>query len=201
MVYGYARVSTRGQGLHGTSLQDQTEKLKKAGAEVIVSDTFTGKTLERPQLAALLPKLQDGDTLLVCKLDRLSRTAADGAKLIDELNGRGVLVQILNFPILATRGENGAINRLMTSIVLAFAEFEHATIVERCQEGRERTGHKGGRPAEYKKPQKQHALELLEAGRSYREVEELTGMSKSTLIRMKRKAAADEAAKEMEDMS
>ena len=54
MIYGYARVSTVGQEQNGNSLQDQQRKLKEAGAQEIFSDTFTGKTMQRPEFTRLL---------------------------------------------------------------------------------------------------------------------------------------------------
>ena len=70
-----------------------------------------------------------------------------------------------------------------------FAEFERDMIVERTQEGKtiakQNPDFKEGRPKKYSKKQVEHALELLE-NHSYKQVEDLTGISKSTLIRAKR---------------
>lgn len=72
---------------------------------------------------------------------------------------------------------------------MAFAEFERDMIVERTQEGkaiaRQQPGYREGRPKKYTKKQIDHAIELLE-DKSYKQVEEMTGISKSTLIRAKR---------------
>ena len=56
MLYGYARVSTKGQARDGNSLEDQTSKLYEAGAEVIYSDSFTGKKMDRPEFDKLKAK-------------------------------------------------------------------------------------------------------------------------------------------------
>lgn len=73
----------------------------------------------------------------------------------------------------------------------SFAEFERDMIVERTQEGKaiakQREDFREGRPNVYSKKQIAHALKLLE-NHSYKEVEETTGISKSTLIRAKKKA-------------
>lgn len=75
MIYGYARVSTRGQAKHGNSLEAQEASLRAAGAESLYIDTWTGKKMHRPELDRLLPSLQAGDTLVITKLDRIARTA------------------------------------------------------------------------------------------------------------------------------
>lgn len=66
-------------------------------------------------------------------------------------------------------------------------------IIERTQEGkaiaRRQPDFREGRPRLYNRKQIQHALDLLQ-DHSYRQVTELTGISKSTLIRAKNKAAA-----------
>ena len=69
MIYGYARVSTKGQAKDGNSLESQIELLKQNGAEEIYSDSFTGTKTDRPQFNKLLEKLQKGDTLIITKLE------------------------------------------------------------------------------------------------------------------------------------
>jgi len=72
--------------------------------------------------------------------------------------------------------------------MLAVAEMERNMIVQRTQEGkaiaRQRADFREGRPPKFGKTQKDHALKLLETN-SYSEVERLTGISKSTMIRYK----------------
>lgn len=96
MVYGYARVSTKGQAENGNSLTDQESKLRSAGAEVVFSDAFTGTKKDRPELDKLLKQIGEGDTLIVTKLDRVARSIKCGAELIEELMDRGVTLNILN---------------------------------------------------------------------------------------------------------
>ena len=67
MRYGYARVSSVGQQRNGNSLDAQIELLKQRGAEVIVSECFTGRKVDRPKFTELLGKLQPGDELIVCR--------------------------------------------------------------------------------------------------------------------------------------
>lgn len=114
-------------------MQEQTEKLLAAGCEKIYSDSFTGTTIQRPEFSKLLSILKEGDTLVVTKLDRFARNAADGAKTVQELVDRGVVVHVLNMG----RADNSPMGKLMTTILLAFSEFERDMIVERTSGGKE----------------------------------------------------------------
>ena len=132
MIYGYARVSTAGQSIKGYSLEDQVKALQAYGCQKIVTEAFTGKTMERPQFAALFRKLQSDDTLVVCKLDRFARTTIEGVSTVRELFERGVRVHILNMGLI----ENTLTGNLILTVMLAFAEYERGMIVERTQTGK-----------------------------------------------------------------
>lgn len=183
MIYGYARVSTATQGRDGNSLEDQVAALEKYGCQKIVKEAFTGKTMDRPKFQSLLETLQEGDTLVVCKLDRFARTAIEGVQTVRELFERGVRVHILNMGLI----ENTLTGNLILTVMLAFAEYERGMIVERTQTGkavaRQDPAFRDGRPKKYTPDQLRLALDLLESGKTYKQVTALTGISKSTLIR------------------
>ena len=185
MIYGYARVSTAGQGINGNSLEEQVSALKKYGCEEIIQEAFTGKTMDRPAFSALLGRLKDGDTLVVSKLDRFARTAIQGVETVRDLFERGVRVHILNMGLI----ENTLTGNLILTVMLAFAEYERGMIVERTQTGKAiaklSPDFREGRPKKFAPAQITHALELLNSGKSYRQVEDMTGISKSTLVRAK----------------
>lgn len=185
MKYGYARVSTKGQATLGNSLEAQEKALATAGAEKIYSDAFTGTKSHRPELDKLLLELLPGDTLIVTKLDRIARSATQGTELIQQLLDKGVKVHILNMGLL----DDTPTGKLIRTILLAFAEFERDMIVERTQEGKaiakQREDFIEGRPKKFSQQQIAHALELLQ-DHSYKQVEQMTGISKSTLIRAKK---------------
>ena len=90
--------------------------------------------------------------------------------------------------------ENTLTGNLILTVMLTFAEYERGTIVERTQLGKmvakQNQNFKDGRPKKYTPIQIEHALSLLSSGMSYKEVEEVTGISKSTLIRAKNKEGA-----------
>lgn len=190
MIYGYCRVSTQMQAKDGNSLEAQEQLLKENGAEKIYSDAFTGTKAHRPELDKLLAVLQAGDKLVVTKLDRIARSASQGIELMQTLLDRGITVHVLNMGLL----DNTPTGKLIRNIMLAFAEFERDMIIERTQEGkaiaRRQPDFREGRPRLYSRKQIQHALGLLQ-DHSYRQVTELTGISKSTLIRAKRQASQD----------
>jgi len=186
-IYGYARVSTVKQ-VNGNSLQEQYDILKASGCEIIVEEQFSGKTTDRPKLDDLLSRLASNDTLVVTKLDRLARTVQEGSQLIMQLIAKDVTVKIENMGTIS----NKPMDKLMVNILLAFAEFERDMIIERTQAGkalaRTKDGFKDGRPPKFTATQLQHALQLLEH-HSYTDVSTMTNISKSTLIRAKRKSS------------
>ena len=67
MIYGYARVSTVGQGRDGNSLEDQVKALESYGCQEIITEAFTGKTVDRPKFQKLMKRLKEGDTFLSCR--------------------------------------------------------------------------------------------------------------------------------------
>ena len=180
MICRYARVSTKLQEREGNSLEAQEQQLKAAGARIVFSESFTGATLDRPQLNELRKALEAGDTLMITKLDRLARSASQGITFIEDLLSHGISVHVLNMGLM----DSTPTGRLIRSILLAFAEFERDMIVERTQEGRRLSGHYGGRPRKHKREQLEHAMLLLETN-SYKYVSTMTGISVSTLYRTK----------------
>lgn len=146
MIYGYARVSTKGQLRDGNSLDAQHESLTEAGCTEIVQEAFTGTTTDRPEFDALLDKLQDGDTLVVTKLDRIARTVTGGCEVVRSLLDRGVTVRVLNMGTL----DNTPVGKMMVSVMFAMAEFERDMIAQRTAEGKavakQKPGWREGRP-------------------------------------------------------
>ncbi|PGM45483.1 recombinase family protein [Bacillus thuringiensis] len=185
MKYGYARVSTIHQ-----DLEAQIQTLEKESCSIIYSEKFTGTKADRPKFKELLSILEAGDTLVVTKLDRFARSTVDAIQTVRELFEKGVKVHVLNMGLI----EDTPTGRLVFNVMSAFAEFERDMIVERTQEGKaiakQRADFREGRPKKYNKKQIEHALGLLDK-HSYTQVEEMTGISKSTLIRAKKKKESE----------
>ena len=186
MVIGYVRVSSKGQ-IENNSFEQQEREIKNKYINAkIYKEQFTGTTTHRPVLNEVMNELSSCDTLVVSKLDRLARTTCEGIELIQELFNKGVSVHVLNIGLL----ENTAMGQFFITTMLAVAELERNQIIERTQSGKAiaklNPNFREGRPNKYTKEQINLALNLLKDN-SYKQVEQMTGISKSTLIRAKRK--------------
>jgi DNA invertase Pin-like site-specific DNA recombinase len=126
MKIGYARISTRDQ-----SLQLQIEALEAAGCEKIYQETASGAKTARPILDDLMNNIREGDTLVICKLDRLGRNLAHLLQLIDQLKTKKAFVISLNDPIDTTTPHG----MMMFHLFGMVAEYERAMIMERISAG------------------------------------------------------------------
>lgn len=186
MIYGYIRVSTKMQ-VQGNSLEEQNTKIMQSYPTAkIVSEAYSGAK-GREKFSALLDALQRDDLLVVTKLGRFCRSTKEGLEYIDRLLNSGVKIHILNMGLI----EDTPMGRLIVTNLLAFAEFERAMILERTSAGKEiakqHPDFTEGRPQKYTPVQVSHALALLKDS-SYKQVSRLTGISVSTLVRLKNKA-------------
>lgn len=190
-IIGYARVSTKSQAKEGNSLEQQKEEiLNKYNTAEVFSESYTGTKTDRPIFNKIINELQEGDTLVVTKLDRLARNTVEGIQVIENLFNKSVSVHVLNVGLL----ENTTMGKFFLTTLLAVAEMERNTIIERTQAGKEiaktKEGFKEGRPKKFTSKQLDHALSMLSingGSYSYSEVEEITNISKSTLTRECRK--------------
>lgn len=179
MIYGYARVSTKGQVLYGNGLEAQEEQLLAAGAEKIYAEAYTGTKKDRPELEKMLGVLAEGDTVVVAKLDRIARNVKDGIEIIDRINEKGCKLHILNMGMF----DNTPTGRLMKNVMLAFAEFERDMIVTRTAEGKEMAkasnpDYREGRPE--KTVDVERGRELLAEGLSVGKMCKVLGISRGT---------------------
>jgi len=155
------------------------------GAEIRV-EQYTGTTTDRPIFNKLIEDLKQGDTLVVTKLDRLARNTVEGISIVQDLFNKGISVHVINIGLL----ENTSMGKFFLTTLLAVAEMERNTIIERTQTGKAiaktKEGFKEGRPKIYTSKQINNAIEMLK-NNSYTEVAAITRISKSTLIREVRK--------------
>lgn len=116
---------------------------------------------ERELFNKILEYAIEGDYVVVTKLDRFCRSTKEGLQYIDILLNKGVKIHILNMGLI----ENTPMGRLIVANLLAFAEFEHAMIIERTQSGKtianQRDDFREGRPPKFNKLQVKHAVEIL----------------------------------------
>lgn len=125
-LIGYARVSTTDQ-----NLEAQLDQLKKAGCTKIFQEKESGAKGDRPQLEALLEFVREGDTVIICKLDRLARSIRDLLKTVDAIEAQGAAFRVINSNI-DTSTPTG---KLQLSILGAVGEFERDIMLERQAEG------------------------------------------------------------------
>lgn len=200
MKYGYCRVPPYAQARE-FALETQKQDLMEAGVpeENIVKEQFTGRFDDRPEFQKLISRLQSGDELVCLNLSRFATSMEDGTKTIQQLVDHGVIVNILN---LGRIGDGSSKGNLILSIMPVFAQFEKYVINERkstdkmndlIKEG------KYGRPR-IAKMEIHRALDLL-VSNSYSQVSDMTGISKSTLIRYERKRKAEERERMKDDPS
>lgn len=191
MIFGYCRVSTKGQAKDGNSLQAQEQEiLSRYNDAQIYKEAYTGTTTDRPVFNDVIQKMEEKDMLVVNKLDRLARNTEEGIKIVKDLFQKKCSVHVLNVGLL----EDTAMGQFFITTLLAVAELERNQIIERCQAGkaiaRQNPDFVEGRPKKYNQKQLDHALDLL-LDHSYKEVVQMTGISKSTLIRSMRNKKCD----------
>lgn len=186
MIFGYCRVSTKGQAKDGNSLEAQEQEiLSRYNDAQIYKEAYTGTTTDRPVFNDVIQKMKEKDMLVVSKLDRLARNTEEGIKIVKDLFKKKCSVHVLNVGLL----EDTAMGQFFITTLLAVAELERNQIIERCQTGKAiaklNPDFTEGRPKKFNQKQLDHALDLL-IDHSYKDVVQMTGISKSTLIRVMR---------------
>jgi DNA invertase Pin-like site-specific DNA recombinase len=178
-IFGYARVSTKDQ-----NTEAQEESLRRAGCSRIYRDIASGALSDRSGLEQCLADLNQGDTLIVWKLDRLGRSLPHLVQVVSSLQEKGVGFRSLTEGVVDTTNPAG---ELIFSVFAALAQFERGLIRERTQAGlyaaREK-GRIGGRPSISKSDRKvQLALEMTDKGMKIKDVCLALGISRSTYYR------------------
>jgi DNA invertase Pin-like site-specific DNA recombinase len=180
MIYGYARVSTDGQ-----SLAAQVAVLRQAGAEKVFKETASGARIDRARLRRLLKTLDEGDVLLVTRLDRLARSTRDLLNTLALIAEKKAGFRSLGDTWADTTTAHG---RLMLTVLGGLAEFERELIRARTGEGRERAKARGvklGRKFKLTPHQRREALARRERGKeSQTEIARSYNVSHSTISRL-----------------
>ena len=178
-LFGYARVSTNGQDL---SAQDA--ELMAAGCAKVFKEKMSGARSDRPELAKAISKLEQGDVLVVTRLDRLARSTRDLLNVLDEISRRGAGFRSLRDAWADTTTPHG---RLMLTVLGGLAEFERELIRARTGEGRKRAKDRGvrfGRPRKMTPHQRQEALQRLAAGETMADVARTYAVDATTIGRL-----------------
>jgi DNA invertase Pin-like site-specific DNA recombinase len=178
-IYGYARVSTDGQ-----SLASQDAQLHAAGCAKVYSEKVSGARTDRPELAKLLRRLDEGDVLMVTRLDRLARSTRDLLNILDTISKAGAGFKSLADTWADTTTAPG---RLMLTILGGLAEFERELILARTGDGRKRAKARGvrfGRPPALTVHQRQEAIQRLAEGATQADLARTYGVSQATISRL-----------------
>ena len=180
MLIGYARVS-KGDD---QSNRAQARALAEAGCKRVFEEKASGGRWERPELHRMLDQLRDGDTVVVWKLDRLSRSLKDVLHLMDRIASAGAGFRSLTEAIDTTT----AAGRMMMQMVGSFAEFERAMIRERTTAGLAQAraeGRIGGRRRKLDPKKRREIAESVLSGRkSGAEMARLYDVSEPTVSRI-----------------
>jgi putative DNA-invertase from lambdoid prophage Rac len=192
-VFAYVRVSTDSQ-----NTENQLQEIASAGFEVsprrAIREVVSGSVpaTERRGFNQLVNKLQDGDVLVVTKLDRLGRNAMDVRTTVEALAGMGVKVHCL---ALGGVDLTSAAGRMTMQVIAAVAEFERDLLVERTQSGLARAKAEGkslGRPPALAPAATEDVRKRLAAGDPIATIAKAHRTSRQTIMRI-RARSEDEA--------
>lgn len=180
LLLGYARVS---KGDEQTNIM-QARALRAAGCRRLFEEAASGGRWDRPELHRLLDHLREGDTLVVWKLDRLSRSLKDVLHIMERIAKAGAGFRSLTENIDTTTPAG----RMMMQMVAAFAEFERAMIRERTSAGlaaARAEGRIGGRRKKLDAAKRREIAESVICGRkSGAEMARLYNVSPPTISRI-----------------
>ncbi|ABN81481.1 recombinase family protein [Burkholderia cenocepacia] len=185
-TFAYARVSTTDQ-----TAVNQLREIEAAGFHVdkrrVVMESISGSVSaeQRPGFADLLRRLEEGDVLIVTKLDRLGRNAMDVRATVETLADRGIRIHCL---ALGGVDLTSAAGRMTMQVLNAVAEFERDLLIERTQAGIARAKAEGktmGRPAALTKEQQEKVRKQLSKGTSVASLAREYRTSRQTIMRIR----------------
>jgi DNA invertase Pin-like site-specific DNA recombinase len=178
--YGYARVSTVGQ-----TLEAQLEELKAVGCQRIFREKASGVRADRLELNKMIRELQEGDVVVVTRIDRLARSTFDLFAIVKSIVDKKAQFCSLAEPWADTSTATG---RLMIAVLGGLADVERDLIRTRTAEGRQRAkvrGVKLGRKPKLTPQQKHEALSRRSAGETLMDIARSYNVSFATISRLK----------------
>ena len=180
LLLGYARVSRGDEQTNAL----QARALKAAGCRRLVEEAASGGRWDRPELHRMLDQLREGDTVVVWKLDRLSRSLKDVLHIMERIAGAGAGFRSITENIDTTTPAG----RMMMQMVGSFAEFERAMIRERTSAGlaaARAEGRVGGRRKKLDAAKRREIAESVITGRkSGADMARLYNVSQPTVSRI-----------------
>lgn len=191
-VFAYCRVSTSDQ-----TPDNQVQEIATAGYQLspqrIIKETVSGSVAasEREGWRQLLNKLEEGDVLVVTKLDRLGRNAMDVRSSVEWLASMGVRVHCLALGGMDLTSPAG---KMTMGVINAMAEFERDLLIERTQAGLARAKAEGktlGRPRSLNWTQYNEVLRRIGEGETVAALAREFGVSRQSIMRIRDAALAD----------
>lgn len=185
-LFAYCRVSTADQ-----SPENQVLEIEAAGFAVdprrVVPETISGSVpaSQRPGFAKLLDRLEEGDVLVVTKLDRLGRNVIDVRQTVECLAARGVRVHCL---ALGGADLTSPAGKMVMSVLGAVAEFERDLLRERTIAGVARAraaGKTPGRPSRLTDAQRSAIVERLARGETVYSLAKAFGVDRRIIHRVR----------------
>lgn len=182
-VFAYARVSTVEQ-----LTENQREQISRAGYHIapkrFIEEQISGSVPapQRPGFQRLLERMDEGDTLVVTKLDRIGRDSIDVQQTVERFQNEGIRLVVLQLGNLDLTSSAGS---LMVKMLAAVADFERDLIIERTQAGQARARAAGkhmGRPSKTTSDQQRAIRERLMAGATVSSMAETYQVSRATII-------------------
>lgn len=173
-LFGYARVSTSQQSL---DLQIKALLAEGVREDRIFADKISGAKACREGLDLLRLKVEEGDVILVTKLDRLGRDTADMIQLIKEFDEIKVAVRFLDDGI----STEGAMGKMVVTILSAVAQAERQRILERTNEGRQEAMANGVQFGRKRTVDREKARSLYKTGMGATEIAEKMRIGRSTV--------------------
>ena len=180
IIYGYARVSTVGQ-----TLGIQLDGLKAAGCTRIFREKVSGARADRRELNKMLSSLEDGDLVVVTRIDRLARSTFDLFAIVKSIVDHKAQFRSLAEPWADTATATG---RLMIAVLGGLADVERDLIRTRTAEGRQRAKARGvrlGRKPKLTSQQRHEALARRAAGETLMDIARSYNVSFATISRLK----------------
>ncbi len=187
-VFAYCRVSTLEQ-----NPENQRLEIEAAGYKIesrrLVEEKISGsvQAMKRPGFSKLVDRLEEGDVLIVTKLDRLGRDAIDVRTTIESLAAIGVRVHCL---ALGNIDLTSATGKMTMSVITAVAEFERDLLVERTQAGLVRAKAEGktlGRKPSLNVEEQQKVAEAINKGKSISDLAREYKTTRQTILRIKKR--------------
>mgnify|MGYP000957591201 CR=1 FL=1 len=182
MLIGYARVSTVEQ-----NLDRQLDQLTTYGVDKrnIYSEKMTGTKADRPQLNKMIDELQEGDTVVIPDLTRVSRSTKDLLLIIDKIKSKKAHIKSIKDTWLDTTSDN-PYNAFLLTVMSGLSQLERDLISSRTKEGlasAKARGRIGGRPN--KQNEKSTTVNaMVVGGMKITDVMKETGLSRSTINRI-----------------